>query len=434
MQTSLALVFAAAARATLGLSVFLAVCWCFSENRRAVRWRMALWALFVQASLALVTQNVPQVRQGFLWASRGIGELKEATLVGTSFVFGYVGGGPAPFITADVKHSYVFALQSLPMVIVVSALSMLLFHLRILPFVVKRSAWFLQRSLGLGGALGVCAAAKVFLGQTEAPLLIRPYLPTLTRSELFSVMTLGMATCSASVMVLYATVIDGIVPNPMSHILTASIISVPAALCFARILVPPSGEQTDGEMHSPYVFRGSMDAITTGATDGMKLFLNIIAMLLTMLSLVALTNSILRPFVLFGSPLTLDRTLAWLTAPVCWLMGMNWGEAQVAGRLLGIKLALNEVLAFVQMAELPPGALSERARLMMLYALSGFANLGSIGIQIGGFGSMVPERRQEIITLGLRSMAAGALASCTSGLVVGCLADCSRAVGMGAVP
>lgn len=429
MQSPLPTVAFAIVRASAGLSVFLAACWLLSEKRSAIKWRPALWTLLVQVALAVLTQNVSQVRSAFLWASDGIGQLKAATLVGTRFVFGYIGGGPVPFEVVEPKHSFVFALQALPMVIVVSSLSMLMFHMKVLPFIVKGSAWFLRRTLGIGGALGVCAAAKVFLGQTEAPLLIRPYLKELTRGELFSVMTMGMATTSASVMVLYATVLEGAVAHPMSHILTASIISVPAALCFARILVPHTGRDTEGTFSSPYVFRGAMDAVTTGAIDGMKLFLNIIALLLTMLSLVALTDMILGHVWFFGEPLGLERILSWVMAPICWLMGLPWAQAQVAGRLLGIKLALNEVLAFVSLADLPREQLSEGGRLMMLYALSGFANLGSIGIQIGGFGTMVPERREEIIALGPKSMAAGALASCSSGLVVYALYCCSSALG-----
>lgn len=274
----------------------------------------------------------------------------------------------------------------------------------------------------IGGALGVCAAAKVFLGQTEAPLLIRPYLKHLTRSELFSVMTLGMATTSASVMVLYASFLQGVVDHPISHILTASIISVPAAVALSRLMIPQDGPDTEGSLDAPYRFSGAMEAISTGATDGMKLFINIIAMLVVMLALVHLSNDILGLVSVWDAPLSLQRILGVIMAPIAWLMGVPWQEAQAAGNLIGTKLALNEVMAFLQLSRLGPDELSPISRLTMLYALCGFANLSSVGIQIGGIGTMVPERRQEIIALGMRSLLAGTLASCMSGTIMGIIA------------
>jgi CNT family concentrative nucleoside transporter len=270
--------------------------------------------------------------------------------------------------------------------------------------------------------LGVCSAAKVFLGQTDAPLLIRPYLSHISKSELFTIMTAGMATTSATIMVFYGAILQDTVPNAISHILTASIISIPAAITISRILVPPAEAATSGDLVIPYQFNGAMDAVSQGASDGMKLFLNIIAMLIVMLALVALVNAILGAFHLHEEPLTLQRVFGWLMAPVTWVMGIPWAEAKVAGNLLGMKTVLNELVAFINLADLPKETLSAHTNLIMTYALCGFANFSSIGIQIGGIGTMVPERRKEIITLGFWAVLAGTLSSCMSGTIVGIIA------------
>ena len=406
-----------------GIFSFLFLAWLASESRWKVRWRPVLLALFGQVVAAALALRVPFVRMVFLWSSRAIDHLKNATYAGTSFVFGYVGGADPPFQVVDASRSFVFGLQALPTVMVVSALAMLLFHWRVLPLVVHGFSWVLRRSLGIGGALGVCAAAKVFLGQTEAPLLIRPYLSKLSRSELFTVMTLGMATTSASVMIIYATILSGVVAHPISHILTASLISVPASVAVSRLMIPHEGAGTDGTLISPYKFSSSMEAVSQGATDGMKLFLNIIAMLIVMLALVALVNSCLSVVPLGDGVLSLQILLGWGLAPVAWLMGIPMHETTAAGHLIGTKLALNEVMAFIGLSKLSAGVLSEHSRLIMTYALCGFANFSSIGIQIGGIGTMVPERRREIISLGFRALFAGTLASCMSGTIVGLLSS-----------
>lgn len=411
------------AQGIFGLFAFLGLAWLVSEDRRKVQIRPVLAALAAQAVLAALTTKVPVIRGIFLLVSEGIGKIKEATIAGTGFVFGYAGGGELPFEVKPGGSAFIFGLQALPMVMVVSALAMLLFHWGILPAIVRAFSWGLRRTLGVGGALGVCAAAKVFLGQTEAPLLIRPYLPRLSRSELFTVMTLGMATTSASVMVIYATILDGVVAHPISHILTASIISVPASIAISRLMIPHTGIDTAGDMVVPYHFTGAMEAVSTGASDGMKLFLNIIAMLIVMLALVALVNFGLAAIVpgAGGEPLSLQRIFGWAMAPVAWLMGIPWSEAFAAGNLIGTKTVLNEVMAFIGLAKTPSGVLSEHTRLIMTYALCGFANFSSIGIQIGGIGTMAPERRAEIISLGFRALLAGTIASCMSGTMIGLL-------------
>lgn len=408
-------------QACLGIVIFFIFSVVLSENRRKIDYKFVVLGLLLQVFLAFLITKITIVQNGFLWVSEGINKLKCATCEGTKFVFGYLGGGDVPFLMKDGANPFIFAFQPLPMVMVVSAISMLLFHWGVLPLIVRSFSWALRKTLNIGGALGVCAAAKVFLGQTEAPLLIRPYLSQFTRSELFTVMTAGMATTSASIMILYGQILESTIQHPISHILTASIISIPAAITISRIMIPQTGEDTSGELVLPYHFSGAMDAVSQGASDGMKLFLNIIAMLIVALALVALVNYILGTFPDFNNEVvTLQRLLGIFMAPVTWLMGIPWEEAKAAGNLLGTKTILNEVVAFIDLSNLK-SALSPHTNLIMTYALCGFANLSSIGIQIGGLGTMVPERRAEIISLGFRALIAGTIASCLSGTIMGLL-------------
>lgn len=406
-----------------GILSFIIFCWILSENRKSVNIKGIVIGLLTQVALALILTEVGFIRNFFLTLGSGVGILKDATLQGTSFVFGYIGGGDLPFVLKEGGNSFSIAFQALPLIFVVSALSMLLFYWRILPTIVRGLSWFLQQIMGIGGALGVCGAAKVFLGQTEAPLLIRPYLNELSRSELFTVMTLGMATTSGTIMALYAALLESSVPNVLSHILTASIISVPAAITLSRIIIPQMGEVTSGNLVMPYEFTSTMDAISRGASDGIRLFINIVAVLIVFVALVALLNKILLHAVpnIYGEPLTLQRVLGALMAPFTWLMGIPWEEAKIAGSLLGTKTILNEIYAFTELAKMPDNTLSPHSRLIMVYALCGFANFSSIGIQIGGLGMMAPERRKDIISLGFKSVFAGTLSTMLSGTIVGLL-------------
>jgi CNT family concentrative nucleoside transporter len=317
---------------------------------------------------------------------------------------------------------FVLAFQALPLVLVIGALSALLFYWKILPYVVRGFSFVLQKTMNVGGALGLGASTTIFLGMVEAPLVIKPYLNKMTRSELFSLMTVGMTCIAGTVMLLYATILMNVIPDPLGNILVASFIHVAAAITIARVIVPESGEETAGSLMPEKTASSSMDAIAQGTFDGLRLLLNIVAMLVVMVALVELANVILglSPAV-GGAPLTLQRLLGWIMAPVVWLFGIPWAEAQTAGSLMGTKTILNELLAFLQMAGLPEGALGERSRLIMIYALTSFANLGSLGILIGGLGSLAPERRDEVVSLGMKSLVAGTLATCMSGAVIGVL-------------
>lgn len=406
----------------LGLLLITALAWALSEERRAVRPRLVLSGLALQILLALLLLKVPAAKQAFSALNDLVMILQRATESGTELVFGFLGGGPAPFDTVHPQNSFVLAFRALPLLLVISALSALLFHWRLLPIVVQGFAWALRRTLGTGGPLGLAAAANVFVGMTEAPLLIRPYLAGLSRSALFGVMTCGMATVAGTVMVLYASILGPAIPDAMGHILTASLISAPAALMIAGVLVPESDPIDDAPAMVSRDTRGAMDAITRGTLDAIPLWLNILAMLVVMVALVGLVNQLLGLLpAVAGEPLSAQRLLGWLMAPVVWLIGIPWSEATTAGGLMGIKTVLNELVAYLELAQLPPGTLSERSEVIMTYALCGFANFGSLGIMIGGLGAMAPERRAEIVALGMKSILAGTLATLMTGAIVGLL-------------
>ena len=333
-----------------------------------------------------------------------------------------MGGGPLPFEAQQPGADFILAFRALPLVLVVSALSSLLFYWRILPYIIQTLSWMLQKSLRIGGALGLGAAANIFVGMTEAPLLIRPYLQVLNRSELFALMTCGMTTIAGTMMVLYASILGPVIPDILGHILIASLISAPAAITLARVMVPQSDIKTTTADITMSEAKNSMDAISRGTLDGIQLLFNIVAMLVVFVALVHMANLLLGlcPDI-GGEPLSLQRLLGWLMAPVVWSLGVPWQEAQTAGALMGIKTILNEFIAYLQLAQLDPGALSERSRLIMVYALCGFANFGSLGIMIGGLGAMAPSRRSEIVAMGLKSIVSGTLATCMTGAVVGVL-------------
>jgi CNT family concentrative nucleoside transporter len=406
----------------LGIIVFLTIAWIISEKRARVKLPTILTGVAVQFAIAGILLYVPFFKRFFVVLNNVVLVLDSATRAGTSFVFGYLGGGPPPFMLQDPGANFILAFQSLPLVLVIGALSSVLFYWRILPYVVRAFSFALQKSLNIGGALGLGASATIFLGMVEAPLVIKPYLKNMTRSELFSLMTVGMACIAGTVMILYATVLNGVVPDPLGHILVASFIHVAAAITIARMMVPETAEETAGRLMPQRGATSSMDAIVKGTSDGLVLLLNITAMLLVMVALVQLVN-VLIGFLPHGAgqPLTLQRLLGFVMSPVVWLFGIPWSQAQTAGSLMGTKTILNEFLAFLDMAKLPQGALDDRSRLIMTYALTSFANFGSLGILIGGLGSLAPERRDEVVSLGLSAIVAGTLATCMTGAVVGIL-------------
>ena len=406
----------------LGLLALIGLAWAISENRRRIRVRTIITGLFIQFALAVVMLKIPFFQELFVVLNDGVMALDKATTSGTSFVFGYLGGGVLPFDEKVAGSSFIFAFQALPLVLVISALSSILFYWRILPLIVKAFSFLLQKILGIGGAVALGAGANIFLGMVEAPLLIRPYLRQLTRSEMFITMTCGMANIAGTVMVLYAIILNKVMPEAMGHILVASILSTPAAIILSLIMIPETGEVTSGRLDPPQVATSTMDAIAKGTGEGITLLINIIAMLIVLVALVALANLILGLLPpIGGGPITLQRLLGYLMAPVAWLIGIPWNESLAAGSLLGTKTVLNEFIAYVDLAKLPKEVLNPRSQLIMIYALCGFANLGSLGIMIGGLGTMVPERRDEIVSLGMKSILSGTMATCMVGAVIGLL-------------
>lgn len=406
----------------VGILFLTGLAWLISENRRAVRLRIIFTGFIVQFSLALVLLKVPLFGNFFALLNRGVLALERATTAGTAFVFGYLGGGQLPFAETYPGSTFIFAFKAMPLLLVVSALSSLLFYWKILPLVVRAFSWLLRKSMGVGGAVGVGAAANVFLGMIESPLMIRPYLEQLTRSELLITMSCGMANVAGTVMVLYVIILGPQIPGIMGHILIASIISTPAAIMISQLMIPETGEITLGKYLPPEQASSSMDAITRGTYDGLSLYLNVLAMLIVLVALVSLTNEILGLLPdIQGKPFTLERLLGYIMAPVAWMIGIPWSESATAGFLLGEKTILNEVIAYLDLSKLPAETIGMRSRIIMVYALCGFANLGSLGIIIGGMAAMAPKRRNEIVALGGKSILCGTMATCMVGAIIGLL-------------
>ncbi len=421
------------AQGLIGIVALPALAWLLSERRRAHQpqrvARIVAAGLALQIVIAAAMLAIPQARAMFEVIGGAVRAVQEATGEGMRFAFGYLAGGPAPFTATAPGNGFVLALQALPLILVMSVLSRLLYHWGILQVVIRALSAPLRAALGVSGPLGTAAAAKVFVGMIEAPLMIRPYLARLDRGELFALMSVGMATVAGTVLALYASILEPVVPGAAGHVVVASLMNVPAALTLARLMIPsaagqgagPDPAQIDiGPLDMGEKASSTMEAIAMGTSDGLRLLASVVAMLVVMVALVALANAALavvaKPL---GLDLTFQKLLGWAAAPLAFSIGIPWSEAGTAGSLIGLKLVLNELLAYLEMAKQPAGALSERSRTIMTYALCGFGNLGSLGIMVGGLSAMVPHRRAEIAALGLRSVLVGAMATMLTGAVVG---------------
>ena len=410
------------AQSGLGLVALLFLAWALGEERRLSAWRVAVTGAVLQLVLAVLMLYLPGLAGAIATANRIVAALDAATEAGTSLVFGYLGGGPLPFEEGFPGASFVFAFRALPIILVVSALAALLTYWRILPFVVRVFGRLLERSFRIGGPVGLASAANVLLGMIEAPLLVRPYLSHLSRSELFVLMTTGMATIAGTVYVLYSLILAPVLPDAASQLLIASVISAPAAVTVALLMVPRQGPPIEGRLVLPRESAGAMDAVVRGVERGVTMLIAIVAMLIVCVALVHLANTMLGTLPdLGGTPITLQRILSWPLTPVAWLLGVPWEECRAAAHLLATKVVLNELVAYLDLAKLPEEALSARSRLILVYALCGFANLGGLGIMIGGVSALLPERRAEIAALGPKSVLAGFLATCLTGTVIGIL-------------
>ncbi len=404
-----------------GYVVLLGLAFLLTEDRRAIPWRAVLGGLALQWGLALLLLRVPGAQRAVLVLNDGADALQRATDQGTGFLFGYLGGGALPFQETRPGASFILAFKMLPLVLVISAIGALLFHWGVLQRIVAVFAGLLRRVLGIGGALALAASVHIFVGMIEAPLLIRPYLARMQRGEVFAMMTCGMAGVAGTVMVIYGTMLSPVVPNALGVIIVASVISTPAALAVAALMVPwgPGDGQAvalAGERAS-----GSLDALVRGTADGIGPLVGITTSLIVTITLVALVNAMLGGLPLPGGPWTLQGLLAVPLRPVMWLIGVPWAESGAAALLMGTKTVLNEFVAYLNLAALPPEALSAHSRFVMTFALCGFANFGSLGILVGGLAAMMPERRGEVVGLGMRSLVSGTIATCLSGAVAGVL-------------
>ena len=410
-------------RGLLGCAALLVIAYAFSESRRGVAWRTVVAGVALQWIFAMLLVWFAPARSVILLLNDGATALQNATDAGTGFLFGYLGGGPLPFAETHPGASFILAFKALPLVLVISALASVLFHLGVLQRITGAFAWLLQRVMGIGGALAVGAAVHVFVGMIEAPLLVRPYLAKMQRGELFALMTCGMAGVAGTVMVIYAGFLAPVIPDALGHILTASIISTPAALAIAALMVPFGASPAEARITVDKPPVSTLDAVVRGTMDGIPVLAGIVALLLVTVALVSLINMAFGQLPFWDGAITLQRIFALPFRPVMWLIGVPWDQSVAAAGLMGTKTVLNEFVAYLALADLPADALSPHSRLIVTYALCGFANFGSLGIMIGGLGVMVPERRQEIVGLGLRSILAGTLATCSSGAVIGVLTN-----------
>ena len=406
----------------IGIALILGIAWGLSEDRRArPRWRWIIGALVLQIGIALVVVRVPLIWAAIGLANNAVSAVEAATKIGSSYMFGYLGGAPLPFALAPGQAPpLVIAFQILPLVIVFSALSALLWHWRVLSVIVRGLSWALQRSLGVSGVVGLGAGATVFLGVVESPLVLRGYFDRMSRSELFAFMTLTMATISGAILILYAQTLAKTVPNAVSHMIAASLISLPAALLIARLMVPGGGDTAEDKDAPVLRYDSSIDAIIRGTMDGLQLFLAVIAVIIVVFALVALVDQMLSVIPLVeGAPVTLRRALGWVFAPLMWSLGVPWDQAGAAGGLFGTKTILNEYVAYLDLAALPPGTFDPRSKLIVTYALCGVANLASIGLLVSTIGTLAPGRRAEVSALGFKSWIAGNCASAMTGAVIG---------------
>lgn len=406
----------------LGLAVITGLAWAVSEDRgNAPSWRWIAGALGLQLLLALAIVRLPFVWRIIGYANDGVTAIERATLDGSSYMFGYLGGAPLPFELKDgVAAPVIIAFQILPLVIVFSALAALLWHWGVLRWLVNGLSFLLRKSLRVSGVVGLAGGANMFLGVVESPLAVRAYFARMSRAELFQVMVLAMATISGAILILYATTLSQTVPDAVGHMIAASLISLPAALLMAKLMVPGEGTTEEDEGEPGLKYESSIDAVVKGTMDGMQLFLAVIAIIIVVFAFVSLADQVLALFgQVGGEALTLKRIFGWLFAPLMWLIGVPWDQAQAAGGLMGTKSILNEYVAYLELAALPSDTFDDRSLLIVTYALCGVANLASVGLLVSTIGTLCPERRAEAAGLGMKSWLAGNFATLMTGAWIG---------------
>jgi len=427
-------------RSVLGLLVLGLLAWAFSVDRKSLAWRVVLWGVGLQLLFALFILKTPVGAYLFDWLNTVVVSLLGFTVEGARFIFGDlvynnvpVGLGeagtnsPIQAVPGQVARTGAsFAFNVLPTIIFFSSLMTVLYHLGVMQVVVRGVAWIMQKTMKTSGAETLSAAGNIFVGQTEAPLMIRPFVETMTVSELNAVMTAGFATVAGGVMAAYVGMLVAYFPDIAGHLMAASVMSAPAALVMAKLMYPEDGEPvTKGgiklELEKPDV--NVIDAAARGASDGLSLALNVGAMLLAFIALISLLNALIAWMGgLAGvEALSLEAILGWVLAPLAWLMGVPWSDAVTVGSLMGMKTVLNEFVAYLQLSSIlqEGGALHPRSVVIAIYALSGFANFSSIAIQLGGIGPMAPSRRHDLSRVGLRAMVGGSLAAFMTATIAG---------------
>lgn len=414
------------AQSLVGVALVLAICWGISENRARFPWKLAIGAMTVQGLLVLALFGLPALRAGLQGVGVAVDGLASSTQAGVAFVFGFLAGTPnQPYELTNPGAMFVFAFRVLPVILVVCALAALLWHWKILVWITQAFGVVFERTMGLRGPPALATAATVFMGQVEGPIFIRSYLPSLSRSELFMLIAVGMACVSGSTMVAYATILKDVLDNAAAHVLTASIVSAPAGVLLARIIVPRDDAIEAAQSYDPLAakkYDSSIDALIKGTTDGLQIVMNVGATLIVFVALVAMLNKILGAVGdAVGYQLSVEAALGVIFAPLAWAIGISWADAPVAGSLLGVKLVLTEFTAFISMGAMPVDAMEPRSRILMTYALCGFANVASVGINLAGFSVLAPERRNEIVGMVWKAMLAGFLATCLTASIVGLL-------------
>jgi concentrative nucleoside transporter, CNT family len=402
----------------LGFALLL----CPRALRGRVRWRTVGVGLVLLVALAGLVLRTP-LQHAFDWATRAVNAFLELSNQGSAFVFG-------PLVSDSARFGFIFAFQVLPTLIFFSAVMSALYYIGLMPLLIRGAGRLLSRVLGTSGAESFSTVADIFVGQTEAPLVIKPYIATLTRSELLACMTAGFATTAGGVLAAYVIMLRELIPNIAGHLIACSVMCAPASLVIAKLILPEVEQPlTEGSAPQPAIERpagGLLDAITAGTTDGLKLALNVGAMLIAFIALTALVDLVLKHLgqLLLQQPLSLELLLGWLFAPLAWLIGVSGTDVPKVASLLGQKTVLNEFVAYTTLTQKlasDPAWLSERSRILTSYALCGFANFGSIGIQIGGYSALAPERRSDLAQLAPRAMLGGLLTTCLVACVAGVL-------------
>ncbi len=413
------------ARSLIAVAVIILIAWLFSENKRRFPFLLTIGALAVQAGLVLLLFAIPNSQAVLSGVTAAVDGLASAADKGAQFVFGFLSGGdqPYPARVDGTSAPFIFGFRVLPLILVISALSALLWHWGILKWITRAFGFLFEKTMNLGGASALAVAANIFMGMVESPIVIRAYLDKLSRAELFLMMVVGLATVAGSTMVAYAVILGPVLTNAAGHVLVASIISAPAGILLARIMIPEEHKAgTPYDYGAELKYESSMDAITRGVQDGVMVAVNVAAFLIVFVAFVWLVNNVLAiaPDA-GGEPLTLQRIFGFVFAPVAYMIGLPWADAPEGGAILGTKLFLTEFIAFIDLGAIPEGAISERSRMIMTYAICGFANVASVGIMTGGMTVLMPQRRSEILALAWKSLLPGFMATLMAASIVAAL-------------